>query len=114
MTPAKRGRIGGGQLSNVVYAVAAAVYKLYPFYIIMYDIGISFTFTRKRVHPVSPSDNPGRLKVAHRMPFSMRGQADDRVLAAQIQLASIAKVVSGKDVCIGGENRSRFHRDHPW
>ena len=65
----------------------------------MYDIGISFTFTRKRVHPVSPSDNPGRLKVAHRMPFSMRGQADDRVLAAQIQLASIAKGVSGKDVC---------------
>ena len=42
MTPAKRGRIGGGQLSNnVVYAVATAVYKLYPFYIIMYDIGIS-------------------------------------------------------------------------
>ena len=28
-----------------MYAVAAAVYKLYPFYIIMYDIGISFTFT---------------------------------------------------------------------
>ena len=82
-----------------MYAVAAAVYKLYPFYIIMYDIGISFTFTRKRVHPVSPSDNPGRLKVAHRMPFSMRGQADDRVLAAQIQLASIAKEVSGEDIC---------------
>ena len=99
-------------ISFVVYAVAAGMYKLYPFYIIMYDIGISFTFTRKRVHPVSPSDNPGRLKVAHRMPFSMRGQADDRVLAAQIQLASIAKGVSGKDVCIGGENRSRFHRDH--
>ena len=71
-----------------MYAVAAGMYKLYPFYIIMYDIGISFTFTRKRVHPVSPSDNPGRLKVAHRMPFSMRGQADDRVLAAQIQLYS--------------------------
>ena len=32
-------------LSITVYAVAAAVYKLYPFYIIMYDIGISFTFT---------------------------------------------------------------------
>ena len=28
-----------------MYAVAAAVYKLYPFYIIMYDIGVSFTFT---------------------------------------------------------------------
>ena len=28
-----------------MYAVAAAVYKLYPFYIIMYDIGIGFTFT---------------------------------------------------------------------
>ena len=28
-----------------MYAVAAAVYKLYPCYIIIYDIGISFTFT---------------------------------------------------------------------
>ena len=45
-----------------MYAVAAAVYKLYPFYIIMYDVGISFTFTCKRIHQTSESC-PARAQI---------------------------------------------------
>ena len=75
------------------------MYKLYPFYIIICDIGISFTSTCKLVHPLSrPSESEG-AKHSVKTCFRFPSRLSARVLGAQIELAEIAEGVSGKDVC---------------
>ena len=75
------------------------MYKLYPSYIIMCDIGISFTSAYKLVYPTfRRTESEGEIvadKTCFRFPWRLSG----RVLGAQIELAEIVEGVSGKDVC---------------
>ena len=65
------------------------MYKLYPFYIIIYDIGISFTFTRTRVHPLLQRiAQPGQDCGSELLPRSFLCRVLDIMQAVMVEASS--------------------------
>ena len=74
-----------------MYAVAAAVYKLYPFYIIMYDIGISLGAAATVYDAIAKPTKSNWKKHSSVMLVAHGVHAVSAVLLAQMRVADIVE-----------------------